>query len=99
MCVRITHVHRNLIATETSLRIAISAEKKSHRSGVDNIYPPVRSVLMITPQTKDAEEMEHVVTNCLLELLLGSKLVGVAALALAAVGGTGRETGLFFVLV
>ncbi|KAI8960063.1 hypothetical protein F5Y11DRAFT_282747 [Daldinia sp. FL1419] len=46
---------------------------------------------MITPQTKDAEEMEHVVTNCLLELLLGSKLVGVAALALAAVGGTGRE--------
>ena len=49
---------------------------------------------MITPQTKDAEEMEHAVTNRLLELLLGSKLVGVAALALAAVGGTGRKAGL-----
>lgn len=32
--------------------------------------------------------------NRLLELLLRAKLVGVAALALAAVGGTRRETGL-----
>lgn len=30
----------------------------------------------------------------LFELLLGAELVGVAALALAAVGGTGRETSL-----
>ncbi len=32
--------------------------------------------------------------NPLLELLLGSELVGVTALSLAAVGGTGREAGL-----
>ena len=37
--------------------------------------------------------MEHVMTNRLLQLLLRSELVGVAALALAAVGGTRRETG------
>jgi hypothetical protein len=33
------------------------------------------------------------IKNSLLELLLGAELVGVSALALAAVGGTGRETG------
>lgn len=33
-------------------------------------------------------------TYRLFELLLGAELVGVTALALAAVGGTGRETGL-----
>ncbi len=32
--------------------------------------------------------------NRLFELLLGAELVGVAALALPAVGRTGRETGL-----
>jgi hypothetical protein len=32
--------------------------------------------------------------SSLLELLLGAELVGVTALLLAAVGGTGRETGL-----
>lgn len=32
--------------------------------------------------------------SSLLELLLGAQLVGVATLALAAVGGTGREAGL-----
>ncbi len=33
-------------------------------------------------------------SNRLFELLLGAELVGVATLALAAVGGTGREAGL-----
>jgi len=33
-------------------------------------------------------------SNHLFELLLGAKLVRVAALALAAVGGAGRETSL-----
>ena len=32
--------------------------------------------------------------NRLLELLLGAQLVGVAALSLSAVGGSGRETSL-----
>jgi hypothetical protein len=32
--------------------------------------------------------------NSLLQLLLGTELVGVATLLLAAVGGTGRETSL-----
>jgi len=32
--------------------------------------------------------------NRLFKLLLGAELVGVSALALSAVGGTGRETGL-----
>lgn len=34
------------------------------------------------------------IENRLFELLLGSELVGVSALSLAAVGGTGREAGL-----
>jgi hypothetical protein len=40
-------------------------------------------------QTTVTEESNH-----LFELLLGAQLVGVAALALPAVGRTGRETGL-----
>ena len=44
------------------------------------------------PKTKDARD--HEIRNRLFELLLGAELVGVSALALSAVGGTGREAGL-----
>ena len=48
--------------------------------------------MMTKPETPREEKKP--VTNSLLELLLGAELVGVAALSLAAVGGTGRETSL-----
>ena len=44
------------------------------------------------PKTKDARD--HEIRNRLFELLLGAELVGVSALALSAVGGTGRKAGL-----
>jgi hypothetical protein len=42
------------------------------------------------PKTSTPGEEE---ASSLLELLLGTKLVGVSALSLTAVGGTGREAG------
>lgn len=40
------------------------------------------------------EQVEEEGASRLFELLLGAELVGVSALALAAVGGTGGKTGL-----
>ena len=45
------------------------------------------------PENQDAKDRRGIV-NSLLELLLGAELVGVTALSLAAVGGTGGETSL-----
>ena len=46
-------------------------------------------------QKKNPRRRFHDCANRLLELLLGAELVGVPALALAAVGSTRRETGLY----
>jgi hypothetical protein len=56
--------------------------------------PPLPSLLgttiLMMPKTKDARDHEE--RNRLFQLLLGAELVGVSALALSAVGRTGRET-------
>lgn len=43
---------------------------------------------------RNGEKVEEEGASRLFELLLGAELVGVSALALAAVGGTGRKAGL-----
>lgn len=49
---------------------------------------------MMMPKPETPREEKKPVTSSLLELLLGSELVGVTALPLAAVGGTRGETSL-----
>lgn len=56
--------------------------------------PPPSLLGTTTPMPKTKDARDHEIRNRLFELLLGAELVGVSALALSAVGGTGRETGL-----
>ena len=73
---------------ESHARVRMYSQTSSSRKPP----PSLLGTTILMPKPKDARD--HEIRNRLFKLLLGAELVGVSALALSAVGGTGREAGL-----